>query len=337
MNLSGINLNLLVALDALLTERSVTRAALRLGLSQPAMSNALARLRDMFADPLLVRTPQGLAPTTRGHELAQPVRQALDQISRVVQLGVPFDAATSTRTFALATTDYGSMVVLPRLLHRLENVAPRVRLHVRPLRGLDVRTAFQEGDLDLAITWRIEAANFDHAGFYTRTLFEDRLVCVVRKGHPTAREPLTMKQFTELDHIVVAPSEEFQPIVDVVLGENRLQRKVAALLPHFLATPFVVAQSDRLATVAERIITALGDTLPLRVLKPPVTLPPLVVRLVWHERTHLDPANVWLRELLGRLDYGAVPAGKRHHDPLRGSTRGRPAGRPSRSLRHKRT
>jgi DNA-binding transcriptional LysR family regulator len=306
MNLSGVNLNLLVAFVALLDEGSVTRAGLRSGLSQPAMSSALRRLREMFGDPLFVRTPRGLSPTPRALQLDAPVRRTLEQIGDLFQLGVPFDPSSAAMTFALATTDYGSIVVLPRLLQRLKTVAPGVSLNVRALRALDLQAAFQRGDLDLAVTWRLEPSAFEQAAFYTRALFDERLVCIVRADHPSARRRLTLARFTAMEHVVVSPSEEFQPIVDVVLAQHRLRRRVAVVVPHFVAAPFVVSGTDFVATVPEQVARSLAATLRLRILKPPVLLPAVAVRLVWHERTHTNPAHVWFRELVTNL-YASPP------------------------------
>jgi DNA-binding transcriptional LysR family regulator len=301
MNLAGIDLNLLVAFDALLTERSVTRAATRIGLSQPAMSNALARLRTVVGDPLFVRTPRGMTPTARAKALSERVRFALKEIQSALEDVQAFDAKSSIREFNVATTDYANLMLLPRLLHRLKEIAPKVRVRVRPLHRAHARLALQVGELDLGIAWRLEEAPFDSQGFYTKALFEEQLVCIVRKDHPTVRDRLKIAQFLRLEHVVVGPPDEYILIVDQVLAHKGLKRRVAVTVPEATVSPFIIAQTDMIASVPARVARLFSKTLPLRILPLPVRLPPLTVRLLWHERNHTDPGHQWLRIVLSDL------------------------------------
>jgi DNA-binding transcriptional LysR family regulator len=302
MNLAGIDLNLLVAFDALYSERSVTAAARRVGLSQPAASNALARLRAVFRDPLFVRTPKGMVPTARAIEVADAVHHALETLRSVFAGGTHFDPARAVRAFTIATTDYTEMVVLPLLVKKLASTAPGISLNVRPLRTVPAQHAFQSGEVDLAIAWHLTKRPFDQAGFYTRSLFEERLVTIARTRHPVVRSRLTLKHFTTLGHVVVAPSDEYHPVVDLVLAERRLRRRVALAVPHFLVAPFIVSQTDLIGTVAGRVATHLRRALGLRLFEPPIRIPPLTTQMVWHERSHADRAHAWFRELVAGLE-----------------------------------
>lgn len=301
MDLSGVDLNLLVALDALLKEGSVTRAAHRIRLSQPAMSNALSRLRTLLGDPLFVHTRRGMVPTARAQAFAEPLQRALSELRTVFEPSRTFDAAASVRVFNIAVTDYAEAVIVPLLVRKVRQVAPHVTLRLQPFDRAVPRADLQEGSVDLGITWRLEEQPFAAKGFYTKSLFQERLVCIVRADHPRVGRRLTLDQFIELDHVVAAPIEKYRPIVDVMLQEQGLKRKTAVTSTHYMSVPFFVAQSDMIATVASRIAHQLKKALNLRIVPPPLPLQPLNVRLVWHERSDGDPACHWLRDMLVSL------------------------------------
>lgn len=298
MNLGGIDLNLLTAFDALLMERNVTKAASRVGVSQPAMSSALARLRLLFNDPLFIRTQHGMAPTVKALELSDRIQHALAEIRGALKPEEAFDPASSVREFRLATTDYGDVIILPQLVQRLKSLAPGITLRASRLRRSDTRLALQSGELDLAIAWRLEEPPFDHRAFCTRSLFRERLVCIVRKDHPHVGDRLTMKQFLQLEHVVVSASDGSPMIVDSILAQEGLSRRVSVTVAHFLAAPIIVAQTDLMATVASRVTHLFSDNVHLRILKAPISLPALTVRTIWHERSNNDPAHRWFRKLL---------------------------------------
>ena len=293
MNLRTLDLNLLRVLDTLLAERNVTRAAARLHLSQPALSNALARLRRALDDPLLVRTPRGMVPTPRAVALAEPVHRALAGLEEAVG-DRRFDPATSDQVFRLAATDYMEFVVFPPLIRRLRAIGSRIALHVAPLEETAKADALARGDIDLALGYFRRPDENLHA----HALFDERFVCLVRRNHPVVRRRLTLKQFVALDHVLVAPSGVAHGVVDEQLERRGLARRVALAIPHFLQVPFVVAETDYIATLTERVAQRFVSLLPLKIFPPPLEVPGFTVSMLWHARTQHSPAHRWLREQL---------------------------------------
>jgi DNA-binding transcriptional LysR family regulator len=304
MNLSRIDLNLLVAFDALFRERSVTRAAARVGLSQPAMSNALGRLRVLFGDPLFVRTRGGMAPTVRAKAVSERTRQALAEIRSALEDTHFFNPTSSTREFKIATTDYFNVTLLPRLVRRLGAIAPNIRLRLSQLSRGGARVGLQSGELDLGIAWRLEEAPFDSKYFYTKALLKETMVCIVRQDHPTVRDRLTLAQFLKLDHVVaspVSPSDHYILSVDRDLAHRGLRRRAAVLVPEPSASPFVVTQTDMVASIPGRLARIYAGMVPIRIFAFPFPIPTLTLRLLWHERSQTDPAHRWIRKLLTEL------------------------------------
>jgi DNA-binding transcriptional LysR family regulator len=295
--LGGVDLNLLVALDALLAERSVTRAATRIGVTQSAMSHSLARLRALTGDELLVRGREGMMPTVRGDGLARPVRQALEDIARALAPPVPFDPATARARVVIGTSDYGELVLLPRVVARLAREAPGFDLRIVTL-SEPMAEPLAAGSIDLAI------APFrpgdEKPGIYAKRLFDDGFVCVVRQGHPLADKKLTLARFVAAAHALIAPRGREGGTVDAALERLGMQRRVAVAVPHFLIAPHVVAASDLLLTLARRVADVLARPLGLAILAPPpeLRLEGFTMSSAWHERTHGDPAQRWLRNVL---------------------------------------
>jgi DNA-binding transcriptional LysR family regulator len=296
VELAAIDLNLLVALDALLAEGSVTRAAERVGLTQPAMSHALNRLRKLLDDPILVRTPRGMLPTPRAEELVAPIRRALGEIERALHHRPDFDPATATRTFTLSAVDFGEFLILPPLLARLRAEAPGVDLVVQALRLEEVLEQLEAGDVDLGIGVSLPP---DLPRAYRQKLFDERFVCLVREGHPEVGDgPLSLEKFVSLSHALISPRGRKGGYVDRALEAIGLSRHVALMVPHFLVAPHVVAQSDLVLTLPARVGRAFADILPLRAIEPPLELASFTVTQFWHERQQKDPAHAWFRGLL---------------------------------------
>jgi DNA-binding transcriptional LysR family regulator len=283
----------LVALDALLETRSVSAAARRMGVTQSAMSHTLARLRERFDDPLLVRAGRGLVPTVRAELMAPRLRAAVRELEAAVAIVPTFDAATAERTFHLATTDLVELALLPGLLTRLGRHAPGVDLALRGPSGAEA--ALERGDLDLSIQLLREDSP---AGLRARALFRERFVCVYRRDHPLAGVPLTVERFVAARHALVAPQGARGGVVDDALAAAGLSRRTALLVPGFLIVPHVIASTDLLVTLPERLARTFAALLPLRILEHPLTLPGFTMSLVWHERHEDDPGHRWLRELL---------------------------------------
>ena len=285
-----LDLNLLVVLDALLAERSVTRAASRLGLSQSATSHALARLRDHFGDPLLVRTGGKLVLTARANDLAEPVRGALAQLDGALRGARAFDPARARRAFTVAMADHLAALLLPPLHARIARTAPAVDLRVAAVHR-EIEAELDSDATDLLVTM---STGDDAQGLYQQRLFDDRYVCLVRRGHPAARRALTAEAYAALPHLLIAPRGG-RGVVDRELAARGLARRVAVQVPHALVAPHVVAASDLVLTAIARFARAYAAILPLDVIDVPLELPAVTCRQRWHERSHHDPAHAWLR------------------------------------------
>ena len=296
MDIRKVDLNLLVALDALLAERSVSRAAVRLHLSQPATSALLARLRELFGDPLLLRSARGMLPTPRALELLGPVRQVLDEIDAIVQPRAAFDPASAVQTFTLSASDYVEYALLPTLVDFLERKAPGVRLAVRPLDLQTVAQQMESGEVDLCITGLQNAP----AGLHQRPLYAERMVSVVRRKHPGVGARLTLEKFCSLEHILVSVrGSGLSARIDEALAKLGRKRYARLAVPHFLLVPEIVARSDMISALPERL--ARGYANKLRIFELPLEIEGFTVGQIWHERNQREPAQLWLREILLEL------------------------------------
>jgi DNA-binding transcriptional LysR family regulator len=289
--LAGIDLNLLVALDALLREHNVTRAGQQVGLSQPAMSHALSRLRDLLQDELLVRGPDGMRPTALGQELAPAVREVLDQIRRTLFDSGRFEPATDERTLTLAVSDYVGHVLVPALVARIRERAPHLQLRFRPLPPAVPVQALAEGELDLVI------GTFGSVppGVMREDLYAERFVCLLARQRAQPG-PLTPESFAARHHVLVTSPGEGPGPVDDALGALGLRRHIAVYVPHFLVAPALVVRDDLVVTLPHRLAVEAAGQLPVELLEPPVPLETFPVSQLWHERTARHPAHLWLRE-----------------------------------------
>lgn len=288
------DLNLLLALDVLLEERSATRAAGRLGVTQSAVSRMLARLRAAFRDPLFVRTTRGLVPTRRALELAGPLRTAVRDLERLLAERAAFDPSAARRAFRIAAADYAQVVVLAPLFARLAREAPHVDVEVRQP-SADSERDLEAGRLDLLLMPRQPSG----PAIVWTPLREAAYSCLVWSRHPRRR--LDRAGFAAMAHVLVTPRE--RPgggVVDTVLAEHGLARRVAVRVPTFLMVPYLLVGTDRIATVPTGIATELARRHPLRVLRPPIDVPPFTLCQAWHEVHRNDPAHRWLREAVGR-------------------------------------
>nr|WP_180205573.1 LysR family transcriptional regulator [Pseudomonas sp. SbOxS1]NYU05698.1 LysR family transcriptional regulator [Pseudomonas sp. SbOxS1] len=287
-----LDFNLLKALDALLDERSVTRAAERLALTQPAVSGMLTRLRDSFDDPLFVRAQRGIVPTLRAQQLAMPVKQLLSDIEHILQPQA-FEPATASMTLTIASTDYALRAVVVPFLSALRVQAPNIRVAVQPVDNQHLLSQLDRGDVD----WALVTPESTAAGLHTSKLFDERYVCVMRADHPDAvGEALSLDRFCALDHVLVSSSGgAFQGVTDQALARIGRSRRVIVSVTSFLVLPEILAASDLIAVVPRRLASHSNG---LVTLEPPVDIPGFSKNLTWHERTHHDPGQKWLRSLL---------------------------------------
>lgn len=292
VDLSGVDLNLLKLFEALVRERSVTQAGLRLGLSQPAASRALGRLRMMLDDRLVVRGKLGLELTPRGEMLAGPVAKLLEDARGIVSPAV-FDPATATGRITIAAHDHLSLTVLAGLMARIERHAPAFSLHIAQPAGDNVRLIEQGGaDLALGIFETLPGS------LHHRSLYEDSFVCVARPDHPGIAGGLSLERYVALRHVAVTISGVGQSAVDVALSALGHTRQVALRVPHFLAGAMLVADSDMILTLPSRLARLLANRLPLALFDLPLEVAPLSPAMIWHQRFHRDPAHVWVRQQL---------------------------------------
>lgn len=302
--LASIDLNLLVALEALLAEEHVTRAGQRIGLSQPAMSHALARLRELLGDELLVRTPDGMRATAFARELAPRVRRVVEELEGVLLESRRFEPATAERRFVIATNDYGGAVLIPPLVRRLRQSAPLVQLRVRPLPAAVPVQELADGELDLVIGTFPSPPD----PVICEVLFHERFACLVSTGSGAAATSLGLDEFCQAPHALIASPGEGPGLVDAALDRLGRSRRVSLYLPHFLVAAAVVAESDLVVTLPERIAVLGAREHAVSLHEPPVEVPPFPVQLVWHPRSRGHAASEWLREQIRAVGSETLPA-----------------------------
>lgn len=297
MDLREIDLNLLVVFNQLLLDRSVSTSAEKLNLTQPAVSNALKRLRAVLKDELFLRTSRGMEPTPYALHLAEPVVYALNALQTALTTRDSFDPLTSTRKFQLAMTDIGEMYFMPPLMVTLSKLAPRVRVStVRPQSG-NLREDMESGTVDLAMGLLPNL----QTGFFQRRLFRHKYVCVFRKDHPTVKSPMTLKQFSELDHVGVVAANTGHSEIDGLLERAGIKRNMRLVVPHFIAVGHILQTTDLIATLPERFAERCNVPFGLVTSPHPAQLPDIAINLFWHAKFNRDPANMWIRQLFVEL------------------------------------
>ena len=291
MNWNDVDLNLLVTFDAVMQERNLTRAGRRLGLSQPATSHALARLRSTLGDDLFIRTPEGMQPTQLAEQMAQPVREALRGL-RVALEPHGFDPATSNRRFTLAVNNYAARALVPALVHRVADAAPRVSLEIRPIGYTDVLDLLDGDGVDLALSALIDGGE----RFKCTRIMDDDYVAVLDPNHPAAAANcLSAEMLARIPHIVISSKGDDTGFVDEALEEQGLTRNIAARVP-FLSIALMLVGSKRTAVIPRRVATDLASICPLVVRELPFSSPRVTLSMLWHRRVDNYQAHRWLRE-----------------------------------------
>jgi DNA-binding transcriptional LysR family regulator len=296
-NIRGLDLNLLPVLDQLVEQRSVTRAAIALGMSQPAVSAALQRLRGQLGDQLFVRTRRGMEPTQRALSLHEQVRTGLQMLRAGLEGVERFDPAASQREFRLLLSDVGQVLYLPAVMGEVRAAAPHVTLTAVTLPRDRYRDALEAGEVDLAVGHLPQLGDV----FFQQRLLEDRFVGLAREKHPRVAKTLTRARFVAEAHIAVRPVGAAPNLLEQTLHRLKIERHVALAVPNFLAAPLIVRGTDLLACVPHRVIRAMPTVSSLRVMTLPFATPPIRVNQFWHRRQHLDEGNRWLRTLISRV------------------------------------
>ena len=297
MELKDVDLNLLVVFNQILIERRVSKVAENLGLSQPAVSNALARLRKLTGDTLFLRTTKGMEPTPFAVQLAEPIAYALGMIHSAVNQRTSFDPVTAKRVFTVGMTDIGEIYFLPTLMEELAKVAPGVTMSTVRNTSVNLRDEMEAGRIDLAIGLLPQLK----AGFFQRRLFRQRYVCMFRKGHHLDKRKVSLNEFSSANHVVVVSEGTGHGKVDELLERGGVTRNVLLTVPHFVAVGHILQHSDMVATVPERLAQALVLPFGLAYAKHPASLPEIAINMFWHAKYHKDPASEWLRGLVFRL------------------------------------
>ncbi len=292
------DLNLLRTLDALWRHRHLGRAADALGVSQPALSHSLKRLREQLGDALFVKTHSGMQPSTRAVELAPVVEALLSHVREKILVAPEFDARVSTRTFTIAMTDVGELTFLPLLLSQLAEVAPEVDLVTVSMSPRDLNGALQRSEVDLVVGYFPDLAGTD---IFQQRLFTHGFACLVSSSSPAARQTLTKERFSELSHAVVHTESRTSDLVEQYLRDNGIKRRELLKCPHFLSIPHVVASTNLIVTVSQSIADVVANDPRLTALPAPHPFPKYDVKQHWHRCQHDDPGNRWLRALIMQL------------------------------------
>jgi DNA-binding transcriptional LysR family regulator len=294
MHLRAVDLNLIPILHALVEARSVSVAAKRLGLSQSATSHALARLRELFGDALLVRSGRALVPTPRALAALEPIAGAMVLLEQGLRSPKAFDPQTAQHSFRLLSGDYAEIVILPAAIRRIRHDAPRVDLWFEPIAD-DAFVRLTRAEVDAVIS--LKPTQNDSSIQYA-PLVTDDFVSIVRKGHPLARGRVTVKRFAEANHLFIAPGGKPGGVVDSALAEHGIVRRVALAIPHFVVAPYIVAETDLVLTVGRRLAKALSKSASVHLFETPLKLPTFELGLHWHVRNENDAAHRYLRKVL---------------------------------------
>ncbi len=302
MELTDIDLNQLVLFQQLMAERRVSRVADNLGLTQPAVSNALAKLRRTLGDELFLRTPAGMVPTPFAEQLAEPVGYALGMIHSGLNQQVRFEPAKVKGSITIGMTDIGEIVFLPALLERLGREAPGLMVNTVRNTAVNLREDMESGRVDLAIGLLPQLK----AGFFQRRLFTQRYVCLLRQGHPLAARlkagrKITLADFRAAEHLLVLSAGTGHGKIDDVMRRAGIDRTVRLTVPHFVSVGHILQRSNLMATVPERLAQELAQPFGLVAAPHPVKLPEIAINVFWHAKVHRSPAHQWWRGVLFEL------------------------------------
>ena len=292
---SSIDLNLLSVFQEVYRERQISAAARRLGLTQSAVSNALARLRRTFGDELFVRTAHGMQPTPLAQQMAEPIGAAMAQVALALSQRSRFDPATSARRFTLAMTDVGEVYFMPVLIERCRTVAPNVEIASLRANGLTLKDDMETGRVDLAIGAFEDVSD----ALYHRALFRQPFVSMFRKDHPLAKGKVDLDRFVAAPHLIVDAAQSPYDRINGLLEKAGVTAGARFRVPHFTAVPYIVSTSELVVTVPQKLAESAASPFGLKWIEPPLALPALQTNVFWHRRFNHDPGIQWLRGLIG--------------------------------------
>jgi len=295
----NFDLNLLPVLLAIHEHGSVSLAAQHLGMSQSAVSTALAKLRVKYSDPLFHRVGHGMMPTVRTRALVEPLREAMSRVATTLTADAQFVPRTTERTFTFAMSDVGEMVFMPKILRRVHQVAPRAKVRSVAASAAQIERGLETGEIDLAVGY---FPDLREKSFLEKHLFYHYFVCLLRANHPITAGTLTMQQFLGAEHAVVYGAGRTNEIFERFLRAKKIHRRVVLETPHFMSIPHVIARSDLIVTVPHAVGVFVKDVhMNIRIAQPPMRTPKIDLKLHWHRNFQRDPKNKWLRDLVADL------------------------------------
>lgn len=304
MDFRSLDLNLLLVLDAMFRLRNTTHVARELAVSQPTVSLSIKKLRDFFGDELFVRNAFGMQPTQRMTELAEPVARMVSLLRDEIMAPAGFDPASSGRRFVINVADVGELAVVPGLMSKLRDYAPNASVETVTLRPDDLQHALNERKVDLAIGYLPELGS---AGIMVQSLFDHPFVCLVREGHPTIRDKLTLELYRDASHIALVGEGHSQKYFEAMIRKAGIERRIVFQSLYMTNVPFVVRDSDLVATVPRAIPFVFQELKGLRTIRPPVELPKIPIKQYWHRNMQNDAGHRWLRQTIGDMLIDADP------------------------------
>ncbi|MDO6966151.1 LysR family transcriptional regulator [Rhizobium alvei] len=301
----NLSLDQLLLFQAILKERSVTGAAEALGLNQPTVSQSLRRLRGILGDELFIRSGRGVEPTSRALELVEPVERILTILAREVLARSDFSPRDSDRHFVINTTDLGEITFVPSILRRFRAESQRITLEAKCLKPQDLMNAMRLGDVDLALGYFPELTAHS---VYSQSLADHPFVCLARKGHPLIRDGLSVEEFRCAEHVGLIGEGHAQRRMEDRINSAGIDRKVAFRSQNYASIPFIVRDSDLIATVPKMLAFCFAEFLEIEVFKPPIPIEPIHLKQYWTERQHKDPGQIWLRRIVAEIFLNNDPA-----------------------------
>jgi DNA-binding transcriptional LysR family regulator len=297
-DLKSFDLNLLMVLDALLEERSITRAARRLGVSQPMISISLRKLRDNLGDELFVRSRGEMVPTERAQAFERPLRNIIYAIRHSILEETAFDPERENGIFRICLSDIGELEFVPNLIRHMHREAPALQIRSVVLEPSELERELESGDVDLAVGYFPDLVS---SNLQQQLLFEHKFACLIRHGHPKVRGELTLDQFLSLQHVVVEHRARRKDLFERTLEKAGLSRSVVLYLPNYVSVPFILEDSDLIATVARPLANKFAPLCGLQIFEPPLATVPIEVKQFWHRRYQRSPRHIWLRNIVREI------------------------------------
>lgn len=309
LDIRGLELHLLIVFQAMMSELSVTAVAQSLELSQPNVSYALKKLRECFGDQLFIRSAQGMQPTAKALALSAPIERIIDILRSEILPPTTFTPGSSQRHFVINTTDIGEISFIPRIIRHLRECSPLLSLECVCLRAQDLVDALRTGKVDVAVGYYPEITV---STVYSQSLMKHPFVCLARRGNPLSEHSLTLESYIAADHIAVIGEGHSQRLIDERIRKSGIQRRIAFQTQNFMTVPFIVKETDMIATVPKFLAIQFGEHLGLQVFQPPFEIEPISLKQYWTDRQRNDPGQMWLRQTIAEFFQNKDPTADIH-------------------------